>query len=387
MMEKRSVVALVKCPDYSPDTVQAAVTSALELADITTRIPAGRVLIKPNLLSARSPDEAVTTHPAVVQAVGEIALSQGARLSIGDSPPFAGESAARYARLCEQTGTTAAAAELGAELVRFEDGTVTVNNPSGRFYKTFEVARAVADADLVISVSKLKTHGLTMFTGAVKNLFGCIPGIRKGLCHVQAAEDRAVFAQMLVDLMGALKPAIHVMDAVVGLEGEGPNAGDPRQIGLILASDDPVALDAVACAVVGIDPLSIDTIRLAHEQGLGRGDMGRIETRGERLDDVRVEGFRQSSGRNDWARIPAPIRRMLRRQLIASPRIDSAECIGCADCARACPVRAITPGRPPSIDLSACIRCYCCHEVCDTSAINLRRGWVGILVSRLMQKG
>ncbi len=128
------------------------------------------------------------------------------------------------------------------------------------------------DADAIVNISKLKTHGLTAFTGAIKNVFGCIPGVRKGLFHVQAAENREVFAQMLVDLLGAVRPSVNVMDAVVAMEGEGPNAGRPKQLGIILASSDPVALDAVACAIVGIDPLSIDTTRLAAEQGLGCAD-------------------------------------------------------------------------------------------------------------------
>ena len=244
----------------------------------------------------------------------------------------------------------------------------------------------MVEADLVVNISKLKTHGLTTFTGAVKNVFGCVPGIRKGLFHVQAAEDREVFAQMLVDLFGAVRPGANVMDGVVAMEGEGPNAGNPKRMGVILASSDAVAIDAVACAIAGIDPLSISTTRLAHEQGLGRGKLSCIEIRGESIDCVRVADFKWSSGANEWIRIPSPIRRMLRRQLVAVPQMQARECVGCGDCAAACPVNAVSPGRPPTVDLGKCIRCYCCQEVCNHSAIELKQGWLGRTALRIRQK-
>ncbi|MEN6355759.1 MAG: DUF362 domain-containing protein [Armatimonadota bacterium] len=386
-MSNQSIVSIVSCADYETEHVSSAVAKALELAGLDEAISqAQNILLKPNLLSTRLPEEAVTTHPAVVRALGQYVLSMGSRVALGDSPPFAGENAQKYAKLCERTGMSAVASELGIPLIRFEEDAVTAANPDGRFYRSFDVSRQALESDLIINIPKLKTHGLTAYTGAVKNIFGCIPGVRKGLFHVQSAENRQTFAQMLVDLLRVFKPKVNVMDAVIAMEGDGPNAGSPKHVGLIIASNDAVAMDAVACSIIGIDPMSIDTTRLAHQQGLGCADLDSIDIRGESIDSVRVNDFKLSSGRNDWNRIPLPIRKVLRRQLVAVPKVKSSECIGCGDCSRACPVHAITPGRPPVIDLNKCIRCYCCHEVCNFSAIGLKRGWLGKVFDNLTKK-
>lgn len=386
-MSARSIVSIVRCEDYDQGRVDAAVREALDLAELSKLFASGsKVLLKPNLLSTRKPEEAVTTHPAVVRALGEIALRRQCVPSIGDSPPFSGENPAKWQRLMDVTGMSAVSAELGIPMIRFEESVAELQSPQGRIYHSFQVAASVLEADTLVNICKLKTHGLTKLTGAVKNVFGCVPGVRKGLFHAKAAEDRVTFAQMLVDLCQALGPGVNVMDAVVALEGEGPNSGSPRHIGAILASSDPVALDAVASALIGVDPMSVDTTRLAHEQGLGWAEISEIEMRGTPLEDLAVTDFRMSSGSNEWGRIPSPVRQFLRRQLVPSPVISRRSCIACGDCASACPVAAITAGRPYVVDQRKCIRCYCCHEVCNAGAVALRQGLVGRLVSRTQAK-
>ncbi len=375
MPNDRPVVAITQCSSYEQDAVLAAVQTALELAGLLDIFKSYRkVLLKPNLLSSRSPEDAVTTHPSVVEAVGTVASQFSSEVLVGDSPPFAGENPVKYAALLQNTGTLDVASRLGAKVVRFEEQVLQVANPSGRLYRSFEIAAAVREADVVVNIAKLKNHALTKVTGAVKNLFGCVPGIRKGLFHVRAADDRQVFAQMLVDLASSIPNAIHVMDAVIGMEGEGPSAGKPRQVGVILASADPVALDAVASAIVGYEPMSVDTTRLGDEQGLGCGRLDSIEIRGTQINEVVVDGWLPSSGTNDWKRIPSPLRRLLKRQLLAVPAFRKDRCTGCGDCVRICAANALTAGKPPKLDLAKCIRCYCCHEVCSSFAVELRYG-------------
>jgi uncharacterized protein (DUF362 family)/ferredoxin-like protein FixX len=372
----KSKVAVIRCLDYDPEHVKEAVSRAIDLLGGVTQFvaPGDRVLVKPNLLSARLPEAAVTTHPAVVEAVIDLWKAAGAEVILGDSPPIAGEKEASYRRLMQNTGMLGVAERTGARIVRFEESVVPVEYPSGRHYKRFEIGRAVSEADAIISLPKLKSHGLTYLTGGVKNMFGCIHGKRKAFFHAQAGEDREIFAQMLVDFYGAVTPQLSIMDAIVGMDGDGPVDGRVRNIGLILAGTDAVAVDAVASAILGIDPLSVDTTRLAATNGLGKADLTQIDIVGEKIEDIRCDGFIEPKSKDFWTRIPKPIRHILRNQLIPFPNITPS-CKNCNACVDACPVKAIAYGKDrPKVELTECIRCYCCREVCEHKAIELKLG-------------
>jgi uncharacterized protein (DUF362 family) len=249
-MTKRSpsAVTIVKCPDYDRERLQAAVREAIELLGGMNAFvkPGDRVLIKPNLLKASPAEHAVVTHPEFIRAVIRLVHEAGARALVGDSPGF-GE----LRRVCEKSGVMDVIEEEGAEIAELDE-VVKVNN-HGQFHH-FEIARAAHEADAVINLPKLKTHGMMTLTGAVKNLFGCVPGRRKVQWHFNAGVNRDAFARMLVELCMLIKPRLTIMDAVVGMEGNGPGSGDPRAIGLVIAGQDPVAVDVVSGSVVGADP-------------------------------------------------------------------------------------------------------------------------------------
>jgi uncharacterized protein (DUF362 family)/Pyruvate/2-oxoacid:ferredoxin oxidoreductase delta subunit len=339
------------------------------LGGITAFIkPGERVLIKPNLLKASPPDRAVVTHPEILRAVIRLVHEAGAEAVVGDSPGF-GE----LRRVCEKSGILDVIEEEGADLADFEQAVKIKNR--GRFHH-FEIARTVHDADAVINVPKLKTHGMMTITGAVKNLFGCIPGKRKVQWHFNAGVNREAFARMLVELCALIKPRLTVMDAVVGMEGNGPGSGDPRTIGLVLAGADPVAVDVVSGSLLGADPALLYVIRAAAEAGIGETHLGRIAVAGEPLGAVSVRGFRLPPQEHLEWRLPEWARGLLKDALTTRPVIDHEACIRCGICQGHCPQGAIgEAGKQLEIRYRDCIRCFCCQEFCPRGAITVGRGW------------
>lgn len=385
----RSAVALVRCTTYGIDDVRRAVREAVDLLGGIERFvrPDERVLLKPNLLAAHLPESAVCTHPSVTQAVAEMVIAAGARCVVGDGPSVVGESPAAYGRVLDVTGTRGAAEGAGASIVRFDDGHVDVEIPHAKVFRHMALAEAVVGADVIVDLPKFKTHELTRFTGAVKNLYGCIPGRRKLEFHLQAGDNPTLFAQILVDLLLAVRPTLSIMDGIRGMDGSGPSSGRPRDFGLIIASTDPVALDAVACFAAGLDPMSVPMLRLADEQGVGIADGGSIDILGEDVESVRIPDFRTSQGNDMVSRVPRPIYRMLKSQLTRKPTFRRSACTGCHQCARACPACAITgEGKKLRIDYVKCIRCFCCQEVCPQGAIRIKTGVLRRLLLSLRRK-
>jgi uncharacterized protein (DUF362 family)/Pyruvate/2-oxoacid:ferredoxin oxidoreductase delta subunit len=364
-------VALVRCPDYQWGRVLDAARRAFDLLGGLGRfvVPGQRVLVKPNLLSATPPERAVTTHPAVVRAAASLAREAGAQVWVGDSP--GGVEWKVTARALEVSGIGPAAVEAGAEVLDFDAGDrQVVDLPSGAVLKRFAVARAALDADLVLSLPKLKTHGQTLYTGAVKNLLGCVPGGGKIRVHQLAPKSRDLAAALL-DIYAVVRPRLALIDGIVAMEGNGPNHGDPRHLGLLIASDDCVAADAVACHLIGYPARSIHILRQAEERGLGVGSIDRIEIVGEPLERCRVPDFARAS--NLFLELfPPPLARLIGRAVRVDPQIDQHACRRCGLCQRSCPAHAIDGDGPFVIDLARCIRCFCCHELCPHDAVALR---------------
>ena len=377
-----SKVSLVRCQTYDQSNIDAAVEKALELiGGIKSYVkPGDRVLLKINLLTGDAPEKAVTTHPAIVRAMIRQVKTAGGIPQVGDCSGYeGGPNYKRYIAACRNTGIMKVCEEEGARILHLSAESIEVKNPGGRIFKSFILSKQVQEADMLISLPKLKTHGLTLFTGGVKNNFGCITGLNKAKMHLRA-QDPETFSQMLVDLLGIVRPELTVMDAVVGMEGNGPSNGTPRKINAILASCDPVALDAVACKMIGIDPFIVPSTRLAHEQGMGTGDISHIDVRGEDLKDMQIQDFKLPSGTASFFRARG-LMRFLRSMLVAKPGLVRQQCKKCGICMEHCPTGAISKKEDyPSFDHKKCIRCYCCQELCPGNAIELKTPFLGRFV-------
>ncbi|HUX37362.1 MAG TPA: DUF362 domain-containing protein [Rectinemataceae bacterium] len=366
----KAQVSIQRCASYEQGAVDAALRSACDAAGFPDA--SGKtVLLKPNILKGASPDQAVSTHPAILRAAIHYAKSRGAaRVQVGESPAFQVGTAA-----FKKSGLLEAAAEEGAEWVDFLDA-VQVENPQGKVVRNFTIARAAKEADILVSLCKLKTHQLMYFTGAMKNLFGCVPGLQKSQFHLRFP-DRERFGQMITDLNLALRSHFSLMDGIVGMEGPGPGSGYPRSLGLVLASRDPLALDMTACRTVDLDPHLVANLEDALGRGAWIGSEDDIELIGPSISEVAVNDWKHVSRQTSDRKITS----IFRNLAVSRPFFSRKKCSACKACVTICPGAALDLVPDPAaraqksvrVDYDKCIRCYCCHEVCADDAIVVRR--------------
>ncbi len=366
----RSIVSVNRCAAYDIDMLRRVISDGLApFGGMSTFVsPGDRVLLKPNLLSAKDPSRAITTHPLVVETVAALVREAGGDPFVGDSP---GGAVRGIERVWENTLMREMAERAGLELVNFEAAS-SQEIDTGE-YKLY-IARPVLDADVVINLPKLKTHSLTLFTGAVKNMFGIVPGFRKAEMH-KIFPKPSEFAAMLVELYSHARPAVNIMDAVLAMEGNGPSSGVPRETGLIAISDDAVAMDAVISGVIGFKPEKIDTTRFAGERGLGASELDRIEITGDAADTV-IEDYDLPSNLG-LRLIPGPLARMVAPLLWLKLVIDTEKCTGCAMCYQSCPVKTIVSDEEKyRVVHDGCVQCMCCHELCPENAVEIKLSWL-----------
>jgi len=383
-----ALVSLQHCESYDAAAVKAGILQQIAALDGLDKyvMPGERVLLKVNLLMKKKPEEATTTHPSVVQALAEIFIAHGCAVMIGDSPggPFTeGMLRGIYAA----SGMERVAAETGAHLNRNYNA-ASRENPQGLLLKKLIVTDMLNDVDKVISVSKMKTHGMMTFTGAVKNMFGIVPGIVKAEYHMNMPKYED-FADALIDICLCAHPVLSFMDGIEAMEGHGPSGGTPRKMNVLLASDNPFALDKTACAIIGLAEDRVPILSRAAERGLCADGLCDIIFAGEPWERFAVKDFNIPPVRKPltFKTMPAPVLRFANRHMQPRPVFDYKRCIGCADCAKNCPAKIIEMReRKPYVSLDKCIRCFCCQELCPKTAVSVYRPRLLRLISRTKGK-
>lgn len=367
-------IALLECREYRYDLLKKVIDEQFELLGFQKIVKQGcSVVIKPNLVMKTSPETASVTHPLVTAAVGCWCRERGADVIIAESPggPY---TPVLLKSIYHTTGYQQMAEEYNLTL-NTDCSYSEVEAPGGVRSKLFHVINPIVQADVVVNIAKLKTHCMTMMSGAVKNMFGSVPGLMKPELHCRFPE-KPDFCEMLVDLCELLAPQINVLDGVVAMEGNGPTGGRPRPIGAIVSGANPFAVDVAGARLMAMSPGSVQILQSARKRGLCPQNLEEIQVLGDDLERFVVEDFLQPESKtsNFINRLPGFLRPMAAKIATPLPKIREKDCIGCGKCAESCPQHTISvENRLAKIHYQDCIRCYCCHEMCPERAIDIKR--------------
>ena len=374
-------VAVVRCKTYDVDAVKPALEEAVNAVNgLDFVMPGMKIIIKPNLVSFKKPDAAATTHPALLEALVEMLLARGAAVTIGDSPGGP-HSLPLLNRVYAATGMDRLE-KLGAKLNR-NMNEKTVDFPEGKILKNFTYTEYLDEADAIIDFCKLKSHGMLGMSAAVKNLFGTIPGLKKPEVHYKFQND-AEFADMLVDLNEYFKPRLAICDAVVGMEGNGPTAGTPRQIGAIIASKSTYYADVVGAELIGMNIDGLPTLQAAYKRGFAPASSKNLRVYGD-IRALTVDDFKAPPVRGlSFMRKGNVLHFISKAALEHKPTLKKRFCVGCGECARMCPTKAIKmKNKNPHINREKCIRCFCCQEFCPRAAMVAHRPLAAKVLNKL----
>lgn len=373
-----SKVVVMECPDYEINLLMDRINKGVDLIggwDSYIR-PGMKVLLKPNLIGPKPPESAAVTHCEFVRAVAGILKNKGCTVWIGDSAGGAIAGVAPTAKSMAVAGYEKIAAEEGIQIKNFErEGVVEVKGkycPEGRIY----LAKPLFEADLVINIPKFKTHMSAVFTGAVKNLFGCVPGLRKAQLH-KFAPDPESLGRIIADINHSVRVGLNIMDAVVAMEGAGPTAGNPYRAGKIIISTDALAMDVVSLAMLGLKPEDAAIFTGAVESGVGEACLDRIRIDGDYSSPPLLKKFKipkraLSKEKGKYNLFSYKFFIKIIDFMKARPSIDLKKCKSCNVCVESCPVAAINKSSK-DIEYAKCIECLCCHELCMYKAVYMKR--------------
>ncbi|MEW5806975.1 MAG: DUF362 domain-containing protein [Acidobacteriota bacterium] len=378
MKSLREKVSINGCPAYSLKDVRQSIVKGLEpFGGIDSFVKSGdRVLIKPNMLIAKCQEDAVTTHPVIIEAVIELVKESGGKPCVGDSPGFGS-----MERVARKSGISNVCQKRDVRMIDFDaSGTERVGKEG--IFRNIRVARAALDTDKIINIPKIKTHAQMVLTMGVKNLFGCVVGKEKARWHFNAGNNRLFFARLLVEIYRAIQPALTISDAVVVMEGNGPSAGKPRRIGIIGCAKDAVAHDAVFSSILGLGANNLPVIEAASEMHAWTHSLNDIEVISEKsLEELTLKDFEFPPTVDIMFNFPRPVQRLVRNSITSKPVINHERCTKCMKCVDICPPGVMAKVNSLiEIDYGDCISCFCCQEICPEGAITPREGWLSRLI-------
>lgn len=372
-----SCVSIQSTPNYDLQTVLGCLREHFAALSLQRHFaPGKKVLIKPNLIMKRDPSGATTTHPALVKGVILLLQEYGVQdILVADSPGGL-YTAAALKSIYKTTGMEEAVFSTVASC-NYDTGYEKISC-EGTLVHEFQIIRPVLEADIIINLAKLKTHCMTVLSGGVKNLFGCVPGLLKPEFHMRFPEKEA-FSHMLLDLASAVAPQITFIDAVEAMEGDGPTGGSKKFCGLTLCSEDVFALDLVCSEVLGFSSAQIPTVYLAAKRGLGPENLSQVRLVGDgsllkQAGKFRFPSTKQTDFSSRFPTFLRPAAQWGAKKIRPKPVIHTKKCVGCGKCAESCPAHTIELRAGKAVILPQnCIYCFCCHEMCPYKAVEIRR--------------
>jgi len=385
-----NTVYLINCNHYTE--VEKKLPELLEMmGGLGKFVNTGEtMLLKPNVLLAADPERVVSTHPSLISTLGILLHEHQVTAVLADSPGSGYAYNARTLKRVYRKCGMKEAAEAGKVTLNYDTTYDIVSFNKGKLIKRFEIITPVLKAAGIINLCRLKTHSFMAMSGAVKNNFGVIPG-RLKLGYHSALKEPDRFAAMLLDLADFINPRISIMDAVIGMEGNGPTGGSPRQTGYLIASTNQLALDVVAGEIMGLPRDNNPVLLEAEKRGLEPTRIEDVVLVGGDIQSLRIKDYQLPDTFTSWVGfrgIPGFLLRileaLLKRGSSLRPEINRVKCIGCGACRDACPEHVITidSHNKAVIDSRGCIRCYCCHEMCAENAVELHKGFLYNLLNK-----
>lgn len=366
--------SLYQVNEYKEELIYPAVCRFMEDLDIASDMrPDLKVVIKPNLVMAKSPQFPATTHPLVIKAVARWLKEHGV-----EDITLAESSGGLYtAEYMKNIYNVCGMKQLEPDLkLNMDFSAQTVNCREGFANHSFHIITPIVEADYIINICKLKTHAMTGYSGGIKNLFGTIPGLEKPQMHYRWP-DIENFSRMLVELAQTVSPQLTIIDAIDAMEGNGPTGGTSHPLHMLLASKDMYTQDYFAAGLMGLDPMNIVMIRQAVENGLATPDA--IELCGDSVPNNLTPFVEPDTKRLDFANAMPPFLRkpftfIAGKILKSYPQLDKSKCVGCGKCAESCPAHIIDiKNGKAKFKKKGCISCFCCQEMCPRKAISVKK--------------